>query len=141
MLPIFALYLSNYRHISITISGKRLNPHDAIKRTEKLVLSSVNYNGVEYPVELEIVEWFEGGDKELWLCTKNGFPLEKYPKQIRGIGGFGFNGYLKSELINVLSSDGTLGLGELNTHLREVTDKAINEIKKYFSEMLRPTFF
>lgn len=136
LLPIFALYLSNYKHISITIGGRRLNPLDAIKRTEKIILDSVNYNDAEYSVELEIVEWIEGGDKELWLCTKNGFPLEKYPKQIRGVGGFGFNGYLKSELINVLSSDGTLGLGELNTHLREITDKAINEIKRYFSERL-----
>jgi len=133
LLPIFALYLSNYKHISINVGGKRLNPLDAIKRMESITLDPASYNGTNYAVELEIVEWIEGGDKELWLCTKNGFPLEKYPKQIRGIGGFGFNGYLKSELINVLSSDGTLGLGELNTHLRDVMDKAINEIRKYFS--------
>lgn len=136
LLPIFALYLSNYRHISVTIGGRRLNPLEAIKKVEKVILDSVNYNDVEYSVELEIVEWIDGGDKELWLCTKNGFPLDKYPKQIRGIGGFGFNGYLKSELISVLSTDGTLGLGELNTHLREITDKAINEIRRYFSERL-----
>ena len=136
LLPIFALYLSNYRHISITISGTRLDPNNAIKRIKKIILDSVHYNNEQYPAELEIVEWHEGGDKELWLCTNNGFPLEKYPKQIRGIGGFGFNGYLKSKLIDALSNDGTLGLGELNTHLREISAKAINEIKIYFSERL-----
>lgn len=136
LLPIFALYLLNYRQISIAIGGERLNPHDAINRTEKVVLDPAIYNGVEYPVELEVVEWREGGDKELWLCTNSGFPLEKYPKQIRGIGGFGFSGYLKSELINVLSNDGTLGLGELNTHLRDISEQAINRIKQYFSDRL-----
>lgn len=136
LLPIYALYLSNYRNISITIGGKKLNPQDVIKKIEKISLSSINYNNVDYLVELEIVEWSEGGDKELWLCTESGFPLEKYPKQIRGTGGFGFNGYLKSKLISVLSNDGTLGLGELNSSLRDISEQAINEIKKYFSSRL-----
>ncbi len=137
LLPIFALYLRTYQTATITIEGIRLDPTTAIRNVETVALDTVAYNEVDYPVSLEIVEWREGGDRELWLCTASGFPIEPYPKQIRGIGEFGFSAYVKSELISVLSNDGTLGLGELNTHLRDACDGAIRAIKSHFLLRLR----
>ncbi|MBU1192452.1 MAG: ATP-binding protein [Gammaproteobacteria bacterium] len=136
LLPIFALYLHTYRRVTLMIGGERLDAATAIRHVETVSLSPITYNDIEYPVILEIVEWRDGGDRELWLCTENSFPLDKYPRQIRGVGDFGFSGYLKSELISVLSNDGTLGLGELNTHLRDASENAIREIKSHFASRL-----
>lgn len=137
LLPIFALYLRSYQTATIKIGGIRLDPNSAIREVTTTALDPVTYNEREYSIDLEIVEWRNGGDKELWLCSNTGFPLDRYPKQIRGIGDFGFSAYLKSELINVLSNDGTLGLGELNTHLRDACDNAIRAIKAHFVSRLR----
>ncbi len=133
LLPIFALYLKNYQSVSVFIDGIRLDAQKAIREVTSVNLKPVEYEDIEYLVTLDIVEWQVTGDNELWLCTNDGFPLEPYPKQIRGIGDFSFTGYLRSELIRKLSDDGTLGLGELNTHLREISENAIQEIKSHFT--------
>lgn len=133
LLPIFALYLRNYRSASISVNGIRLDPQQAIKDVTTVELEPVYYNDEEFRAILEIVEWQNEGDREIWLCTEDGFPLEPYPKQIRGIGDFSFSGYLRSALISKLSDDGTLGLGELNSHLREVSENAIRAIKSHFA--------
>lgn len=134
LLPVFSLYLRSYSSVNIYINGKKLDPESSISRTEIMDLCTVRYNGVDHPIQLEIIEWKNGADKELWYCTDTGFPLEKYHRQIRGIGDFGFTAYLKSTLVATLNSEGTLGLGELNTQLRDVSDEAVKSIKGYFAQ-------
>ncbi len=134
LLPIFALYLRAYSSVTVTVSGVRLDPSSLIKGTHVQDLGVIAYEGHDYPVELEIIEWRNSSDKELWYCTEKGFPLEKYQKQIRSIGRFGFTAYLKSALIDALNKDNSLGLGELNAYLRDVSDAAVKHIKQYFSE-------
>lgn len=134
LLPIFSLYLITYPNVSVIIGGIKLNADSTIDKTFTIALNETVYQNVSYPVELKIIEWSHSSEKELWYCTENGFPLEKYHKQIRSIGDFRFSAYLKSKLISVLSSEGTIGLGELNTHLRDVSDQAIKSIKEYFTK-------
>lgn len=130
--PILALYLSNYPAVNLSIDGMRINPSEVIRHKQKITLDSVEEDDRQYPVELEIVEWNDLKDRELWFCDAHGFPLELYNKQIRGIGDFGFTGYLKSEFFDRLHAQGLLALGELNTKLNKSCDDAIKEIKDYF---------
>ena len=129
LLPMFALYLRTYSSIKIYVNGEQLDPETEINRTDTITIGSVTYKEYEHPVELEIIEWKNGADRELWYCTDNGFPLERYQGQIRSIGDFGFSSYLKTSLVGVLNSEGTLGLGELNSQLKDVSDAAIKSIK------------
>lgn len=134
LLPIFSLYLRSYPEVSITIGGIILNPSDAIQETTNISLGDAEYKGNSYSVDLEIIEWKANGEKELWYCTKIGFPLEKYHRNIRGVGDFGFSAYLKSELVSILNTEGSLGLGDLNTNLGEISEKAIRFIKEHFTQ-------
>lgn len=134
MLPIFSLYLRSYSNVSITIDGSLLNPNDSIRSSKIISLGDIEYSGNKHLVELEIVEWNHHGDKELWYCTKNGFPLEKSNKQIRSIGDFGFSAYLKSSLVEALSKEGTIGLGDLNVHLKEISELAVKTVKEHFAQ-------
>lgn len=137
LLPLFALYLTTYRNATIRIGGKKLDPDAAIASTTKLALDSVGHNDIDYLVDLEIIEWTTGSERELWLCSANGFPIEQYPKQIRGTGNFGFSAYLRSALFEKLAAEGTLGLGDLSQVLRDVSDVAIRKIKEHFTNRLR----
>lgn len=134
LLPVFAIYLRNYSNIDIYINGTKINPIEAIKRSSVIDIGDVTYQDKKYSAQVEIIEWNHSDIKELWYCTENGFPLEKHHKQIRSIGDFGFSAYLKSGLVSMLSSEGTIGLGELNTNLREISDNAIKSIKEYFTQ-------
>ena len=130
--PIFALYLSNYPGITLTVEGEKIDPEEAIHNKKVYQLNPLTIDNREYDVELEIVEWSALKERELWLCDKNGFPLESYNKQIRGTGEFGYSGYLKSDYFSVLNNEGLLSLGDLNKAITEVCDAAVAKIKEYF---------
>ena len=130
--PIFALYLSNYPQINLSIEGSRINPDEVIRHKTSHTLDSIKVDGSVYPVELEIVEWNGISEHELWFCNENGFPLELYNRQIRGIGNFGYSGYLKSAYLQYLHSENLLALGELNKPIEQICDQAIKQIKDYF---------
>lgn len=136
LLPLFALYLKTYRSATITIGGINLDPDSAINAIRSIPLDAILHESIEYPVELEIIEWKDRSDRELWLCSESGFPIEQYPKQIRGLGDFGFSAYLRSKLFDTLAENGTLSLGELNTSLREVSDGAVRAIKHHFAQRI-----
>jgi hypothetical protein len=132
LLPIFALYLKNYPHIRITVSGGVIDVSKAIKKTFSIELERIEYEGEEYPFDLEIIEWIDVDVKEIWYCNYGGFPIVKYNKQIRGIGEYSFSAYLKSEFFSVLNKENKLSLGDLNDALQVITEKAIKAIKDYF---------
>jgi len=130
--PIFALYLSNYPGITLNVDGTRIDPSEVIRNKVTYQLDPVQTDSQEYNVELEIVEWSVLKERELWFCDNNGFPLEIYNKQIRGVGDYGYSGYLKSEYFSILHTDGLLSLGELNTKISVICDTAVARIKDYF---------
>ncbi len=132
--PLFALYLSNYPGITLSIEGERINPAEVIRNKIIYPLNTLKVDDQEYCVELEIVEWNALKERELWFCDKNGFPLELYNKQIRVAGEFGYSGYLKSDYFSVLHNDGLLSLGELNKAITEICNDAVIKIKEYFMQ-------
>ncbi|MCK4947710.1 MAG: ATP-binding protein [Candidatus Aureabacteria bacterium] len=130
--PIFALYLSNYPSVKLSIDGTPINPDEVILHKNSFSLDTIKEDGSLHQVELEVVEWCEIKERELWFCNAHGFPLEVYSKQIRGIGEFGFSGYIKSTYIQHLHSHGLLTLGELNKNLNQACEQAVKKIKDYF---------
>ena len=74
---IFALYLKDYRDVSIFYEGQRIDPSVAIAATETVSLCDIDDDGVTHPAELEIIEWRTMTTRALYLCTERGFPLSK----------------------------------------------------------------
>lgn len=136
LIPIFALYLRTYSNARVFIDGVPLDPATSIKSSTVIPLEAITYKDVDYNLTVEIVEWNKINERELWLCSATGFPEDRYTKQIRGIGEFGFTGYLKSELISALKNDGVLGLSDLNDSIRLAADNAVDRIKEHFAERL-----
>ena len=132
LLPIFALYLKDYPQARVYVQGKKLDPHEVINREISYEMPLVTYQGEEYQSTLDIVEWNGIENKELFYSDSNGFPLEQYNRQIRGTGDFGFSAYLKSPLLRKMFNEGTLGLGELDPTLKELSNNATDSIKQYF---------
>ncbi|MCK4826860.1 ATP-binding protein, partial [bacterium] len=130
--PLLALYLCNYTSLRLTIEGTAIDPNEIIRNRHKFDLEPVEQDGVSYPVQLEIIEWNEIKEREVWFCDDKGFPLEPYNRQMRGIGEFGFNAYLKSEFFQHLHYINQLGLSELNSKVAKICDQATKLIKDYF---------
>ena len=74
---IFALYLKDYRDVSILYEGVRVDPATAIATTCTEQLEDINEDDTIHPVELEIIEWRNVTTRGLYLCTEQGFPLTK----------------------------------------------------------------
>ena len=95
---IFALYLKDYRDVSIFYEGQRIDPSAAIAATETVSLCDIDYDGVTHSAELEIIEWRTMTTRALYLCTERGFPLSKVATRFH-IGEFHFSAYMKSSFI------------------------------------------
>jgi hypothetical protein len=130
----FALYLINYRDVSIHIAGQRLDPETAIARQKPLPVPSIkDADGKEYPAELHLIEWRAETKRTLYLCSENGFPLDQVETRFH-VPSFSFSAYLKSLYIAALHNEGQLGLAEMVPELREALEAARNAIKEHFRE-------
>lgn len=132
---VFAIYLSQYKSIKLYVDGDLVDPEGQIKHKTNLPLDNVLFDNVDYPYELQVIEWNCNTTNEVQLCNNNGFPLLPYEKTIRGTGDFSYTAYLKSEHISKLNTVGTLGLGDLEPSLSKPIDAAISALKNHF--MLR----
>jgi hypothetical protein len=72
---IFALYLSDYKNVSISIHGTRIDPSKLIASQGSVNLSDVTDEGKAYPVRLDIIEWRSATNRALYLC-REGFPTD-----------------------------------------------------------------
>lgn len=130
----FALYLINYRAVSIAIAGERLDPEKAIAGQHQASLSPiVTADGQSLPVDLHVIEWHADTKRTLYLCSANGFPLDQVETRFH-VQGFAFSAYLKSAYVEALHNDGRMGLAELDPALVVAVEEARNEIKAYFRE-------
>jgi len=130
----FALYLINYKDVSIHIAGKPLDPEAAIAGQTKISLPPVkDADSTEYSAELHLIEWRADTKRTLYLCSETGFPLDQVETRFH-VPGFSFSAYLKSPYIAALHNDGRLGLAEMVPPLRELAETARNAIKDYFRE-------
>lgn len=130
----FALYLMNYRSVSISIAGERLDPERAIASQHKALLSPIaTGEGQDTAVELEIIEWHGDTKRILYLCSANGFPLDQVETRFH-VPGFAFSAYLKSSYVEALHNDGRMGLAELDPPLAASVEEAKGVIKAYFRD-------
>lgn len=129
---LFALYLKDYRDVSIQYERRQLDPNAAIASTRVLQLSDINEVQV-YSVELEIIEWRSSDTRALYLCTEQGFPLSKSPKRFH-IGEFKFSAYLKSPFIAKVHRELQLDVAEMNPLLKVSIDEALEAVRTYFRE-------
>ena len=130
---VFALYLKDYRDVSILYEGMQLDPATAIVTTRTEDLSDIDEDGVVHAVELEIIEWRSATTRGLYLCTEQGFPLSKVSTRFH-IGEFHFSAYLKSSFITKLHGEAQLDLAEMNHLLNACIEDAHHAVKSYFRD-------
>lgn len=130
--PVFALYLRNYSEIVLRVNGKRLEPDQVIKDTNVLEIEPLIVDGEEHAVSIELVEWNGLKEREVWFADSNGFPLEPYDTQLRGVGDIGFSAYIKSDYFRELNNKGLLSLRELESSISACCQTAIDAVKEHF---------
>lgn len=131
---IFALYMINYRTVSIRIAGDRLDPEKAIASESKVALPPIVPPG-EPPIgaELHVIEWRADTKRTLYLCSAEGFPLDQFETKFH-VPGFSFSAYLKSKYVEALHNDDRLGLAEMDPPLAASIEQARDMIKAYFKD-------
>lgn len=128
---LFALYLNNYRDVSITYNGIPIAPKSLVDATHTASLEPILINGRRHQVTLEIVEWNCKSKNALYLCSQQGFPLMEVPTSIR-IGNYNFSAYLKSAHIENLDRSQRLELAEMDPALNDCIKGSRRVIKSYF---------
>lgn len=128
---ILALYLADYKDVSISRDGARVDPSSVIASQGSVTLSDVVDDGKAYPVRLDIIEWKSATNRALYLCNEKGFPLTEVERRFH-IGAFQFSAYAKSTFISKLQKEGTIELAEMNPLMERVVAEAQEAIKDYF---------
>ena len=130
---IFALYLSNYSDVTISYQGAKLDPSTVIASQDVISLDPVQEDDQTYPVDLALIEWKTPADRVVYLCSEDGFPLQRKQPHFH-TPGFQFSAYLKSRYVSKLHESGILDLPEMNPALQGVYEAAQERIKEYFRE-------
>ena len=128
---IFALYLSDYRSVAITVDGTKLDPAGAIASRHALNLADIIDDGNAYPTRLELIEWRATNNRTLYLCTDKGFPLLRVDRRFH-VGSFQFSAYVESAFVGKLQREGIIELAEMNPLINAAIDEAYQAIKDYF---------
>lgn len=131
---IFALYLINYRAVSIIIGGEKIDPTAAIASQRPQALDPIiAEDGTLYPVELHIIEWRRETKRTLYLCSQAGVPLDQVDARFH-VPGFYFSAYIKSAYIERLHNEERITLSEMDKPLSFALDQAQSAIKNYFRD-------
>jgi hypothetical protein len=130
---IFALYLMDYRDVTISVHGAAIDPSGLITRKQEIALQPIEDEGKSYRASLELVEWGRETKRALYLCNADGFPLSQVDARFH-IGHFYFSAYLKSDYVTELHNTERLGIAEMDSRLQGVVEEARARIKEYFRE-------
>ncbi|MCG8271585.1 ATP-binding protein [Aquamicrobium sp. NLF2-7] len=131
---IFALYLMNYRSVSISVAGQRLDPEKVIASHHKTSLPPIEKDdGTRHDVELEVIEWRTDARRVLYLCSASGFPFDQVETRFH-VPGFSFSAYLKSSYVDELHNEERVALSEMDPLLSASVENARTSIKDYFRE-------
>lgn len=128
---IFALYLADYRAVSVKVDTHQIDPDSVIASRHSVNLADIREDDKTHPARLEIIEWRATTNRALYLCNEKGFPLLSVDRRFH-IGAFQFSAYLKSSFISKLQKDGTVELAEMNPAVIAVIDEAQQAIKSHF---------
>ncbi|HEV2603337.1 MAG TPA: ATP-binding protein [Microvirga sp.] len=127
----FALYMTDYPEVVISLDGIRLDPKLVIAGQRHFELAPIECDGQTYKVNLDLIEWRALSQKALYLCDRNGFPLARTQNRFH-TGEYQFSAYLRSPFVSVLHDEGTLDLVEMNPPLQAACDEAADKIKAHF---------
>ena len=89
----FALYMTEYPGISISIIGKTIEPASAIAFKKSFVLPAIERDGESFSASMDVIEWKLPTERMLYLCDDGGLPLHRVPPGIHA-PGFEFSAYL-----------------------------------------------
>ena len=131
---IFALYLINYRAASISIGAVPLDPAAAIASQVCIPLTTiVDGDGLKHESELQIIEWRADTKRILYLCSREGFPLDQVETRFH-TPGFSFSAYLKSSYVEQLHNQDGIALAEMDPAMLSAVEASRQAIKDYFRE-------
>jgi hypothetical protein len=128
---IFALYLSDYQHVTVSIDGKALDPSAVIGSRHSVPISDIVEDDVAYECWLEIIEWRTATNRSLYLCNEKGFPIVALDRRFH-VGHFQFSAYLKSSYLSKLQKEGVIELAEMRAPMNAAIEEAYGAIKDYF---------
>ncbi|HYV17458.1 MAG TPA: ATP-binding protein [Verrucomicrobiae bacterium] len=129
---IFAIYLTSYPAVTVSIGGVRVDPAPSIASRKQEVLQPIESDGKAYDASLEIIEWRSATERSLYLCNEKGFPLKEVEERRFHIGSFQFSAYLRSEYFSKLQNDSILELAQMRKEVVAAIDEAQSTIKDYF---------
>lgn len=131
---IFAIYLKNYRDVSIVYAGTKIDPLTAISRTWDVPLDAIVGEEREpHAASLEVIEWVPEAKRALYLCNEQGFPLSQVGGRFH-VGDFRFSAYLKSPYIAVLQEANRLDLANMVPGLASTIEAARAKIREISKE-------
>ncbi len=131
----FALYMTEYPGLSISVVGRTIEPAAAIALSKSFPLKPIERNGESFPASLDIIEWQLPTERMLYLCDEGGLPLHRVPPGIHA-PGFEFSAYLKSSYNSRLSQEGTLDLAELDAGLEGAIEDGKEQLRSHFKSRL-----
>ncbi|MGY3621008.1 ATP-binding protein [Bradyrhizobium sp. USDA 10063] len=131
---IFALYLTEYRDVSIYVEHERIDPEELIAGRRTFPLSDILDGGKQYPVTLELIEWKMPCERWMFLCGESGFPFHRTSPSFH-TSGHQFAAYLKSSFVDLLQEQGLLDLAELSAPIKEKLDEVAEVIKQHFKKL------
>jgi hypothetical protein len=127
---IFALYLTDYSSIQLSISGRRIDAAAEIAERDQFQLSPVGVDGAPW-VQLDVIEWKSEKDRALHLCNESGFPLSRLAPGVVA-PGFSFAAYLKSPYISQLNENNLLDVAEMVPELNGAVQEAREKLRDHF---------
>ena len=106
---LFALYLSDYEDVRVTVGGRRIDPAKAIESRKCFNLSDIEVNDKSNSVRLEVVEWKGISQRALFLCNEKRFPLIQVGRRFH-VGDYQFSAYLQTTYLNIAQTEGSIDL-------------------------------
>lgn len=131
---IFALYLSDYAGIIITVGGRRIDPSQAIKERTTISMDPIVVDNRRHHVDLEIIEWNGISHKGLYLSTEKRFPLKRVSRRF-SVGHYQFTAYLQSTFFSDALKAGTIDMAEMDKPVIVALDDAQKTIRTHFREV------
>jgi hypothetical protein len=128
---LFALYMTEYPDVSISVDGSKIDPAAAISHKQTYELPTIESHDGIFLASLEVIEWKRQTDRMLYLCDEGGLPLHRIPPTIQA-PGFEFSAYLKSPYNSRLNQQGTLDLGELDPGLSKAIEDSKEQLRAHF---------
>ena len=127
----FALYMTEYPDVSITVDGQAIDPAAAISAQRTYELDAIVAGEEFFPASLQVIEWKRQTERMLYLCDEGGLPLHRIPPMIQA-PGFEFSAYLKSPYNSKLNQQGTLDVGELDPGLSKAVEDSKERLRLHF---------